>query len=101
MPDYLTIASTVLWLALMVFVEARSRATRREQERVNESLTRTQASLRQAEMAMARIRGGSMTHEEREEQRRSFAYGNANLANEAVTREMVDDAADAEEKGTP
>lgn len=28
----------------------------------------------------------------REEQRRSFAYGNAKLSNELVTREMVDRA---------
>jgi hypothetical protein len=35
-----------------------------------------------------------MTPEEQEAQRRSFAYGNAHIENERVTREMVDDAAD-------
>ena len=34
-----------------------------------------------------------MSDSERELQRRSFAYGNANLANPHVTRPMVDDAA--------
>ena len=34
-----------------------------------------------------------MTTEQQEEQRRSFAYGNTKLSNEAVTREMVVDAA--------
>lgn len=35
-----------------------------------------------------------MTPEEREEQRRSFAYGNVKLSNPEVTREMVDKVAD-------
>lgn len=35
----------------------------------------------------------TMTDEEQEEQRRSFAYGNANIENENVTREAVDQAA--------
>lgn len=35
----------------------------------------------------------SMTPEEREAQRRDFAYGNTKLANPAITREMVDKAA--------
>jgi hypothetical protein len=35
-----------------------------------------------------------MTPEEREEQRRSFAYGNAHLSNPNVTRAMVDRAAE-------
>lgn len=35
-----------------------------------------------------------MTPAEREAQRRSFAYGNTKLANEAVTRELIDRAAD-------
>ena len=36
----------------------------------------------------------SMTKEEAEEQRRSFAYGNANIDNPNVTREMINKAAD-------
>ena len=35
-----------------------------------------------------------MTDEKREEQRRSFAFGNANLANPNITREDVDRVAD-------
>ncbi len=36
----------------------------------------------------------SMSDSEREEQRRSFAYGNAVIDNPHVTRAMVDEAAD-------
>jgi hypothetical protein len=35
------------------------------------------------------------TPEEKEQQRRSFAYGNTKIENERITREMVDKAADA------
>jgi hypothetical protein len=38
----------------------------------------------------------AMTPAEREAQRRSFVYGNTKLAHADVTRDMVDDAADAE-----
>jgi hypothetical protein len=34
------------------------------------------------------------TAEEKEEQRRSFAYGNTKIENPRITREMVDKAAD-------
>lgn len=34
-----------------------------------------------------------MSDEEKEAQRRSFAYGNAHIENERVTKEMVDKAA--------
>jgi hypothetical protein len=36
----------------------------------------------------------SMTPEQREAQRRSFAFGNANIENERITRETVDQAAE-------
>lgn len=39
-------------------------------------------------------RGRTMSAAEQEAQRRSFAYGNAHIENERVTREMVDEAAD-------
>lgn len=42
-----------------------------------------------------RVRSYKMSPEEREAQRRSFAYGNAKLSNPRVTREMVDQAAEA------
>ncbi len=35
------------------------------------------------------------TPEEKEQQRRSFAYGNTKIENSRITREMVDTAADA------
>ena len=35
-----------------------------------------------------------MTGQQREEQRRSFAYGNAGLENDLITREMVDEQAE-------
>lgn len=35
-----------------------------------------------------------MTRQQREEQRRSFAYGNAGLENDRITREMVDEQAE-------
>lgn len=38
-------------------------------------------------------RKAPMTAEDKEAQRRSFAYGNAHIENERVTREMVDKAA--------
>jgi hypothetical protein len=36
-----------------------------------------------------------LTADEREEQRRSFAFGNANIENARVTRETIDREADA------
>lgn len=39
-------------------------------------------------------RGRPMSEAEQEAQRRSFAYGNAHIENERVTRQMVDDAAE-------
>ena len=35
-----------------------------------------------------------MTPEEREEQRRSFAYGNSKIGNDRITREIIDREAD-------
>lgn len=35
-----------------------------------------------------------MSDDEQEAQRRSFAYGNAHIENDRVTREMVDEAAE-------
>jgi hypothetical protein len=36
-----------------------------------------------------------LTSEQKEEQRRSFAYGNTKIENSRITREMVDREADA------
>ena len=38
-------------------------------------------------------RGIVMSPEEQEEQRRSFAYGNAKIENDLITRSMIDEAA--------
>ena len=58
---------------------------------------------RNFELLVDRARRIEMTPPEKEAQRRSFAYGNANIENSAVTREMVDKAAGelAEEKTAP
>ncbi len=39
-----------------------------------------------------------MTPEEREKQRRSFAYGNAKIENERITRRTINKAAEAQGK---
>ncbi|WP_420607260.1 hypothetical protein [Novosphingopyxis sp.] len=39
------------------------------------------------------------TDEQKEAQRRSFAYGNAKTENDRITREMVDDAAAKHPRG--
>jgi hypothetical protein len=36
----------------------------------------------------------SISDEEKEEQRRSFAYGNTNIENPRITRKMVDEEAE-------
>lgn len=41
-----------------------------------------------------KARGTKMTATEREEQRRSFAFGNANIENARVSRKMIDAAAE-------
>jgi hypothetical protein len=46
------------------------------------------------EQLVVLTRGLEMTPEEREAQRRSFAFGNANIDNPNVTRAMIDRAAD-------
>ena len=53
--------------------------------------------LRELEELLTKVRDVRMTPEEREAQRRSFAYGNAKGSNPAVTREMVDRAAEEHE----
>ena len=43
---------------------------------------------------LQRARSVEMTPQEKERQRRSFAYGNAKIENDHVTREMIDEAAE-------
>ena len=42
----------------------------------------------------------TMTPEEREAQRRSFAYGNTQIENSRITRRMIDEEADALRKAS-
>jgi len=52
-------------------------------------VTKTLAAL------IERARAVKMTPEEREQQRRSFAYGNTKIENDLITRDMVDEQAEA------
>ena len=42
-----------------------------------------------------KARAVKMSSRDREEQRRSFAYGNTKIENDLITREMIDEAAEA------
>lgn len=44
-------------------------------------------------LLLRRARGATITAQEREQQRRSFAYGNARIENKHVTRRMIDEEA--------
>jgi hypothetical protein len=50
--------------------------------------------LLEARALLERVRGASLSTEQLEAQRRSFAYGNARLEDETVTKEAVDQAAE-------
>ena len=41
-----------------------------------------------------RARGVTMSSSDREEQRRSFVFGNTSMGNDRITREMIDSEAD-------
>jgi len=45
-----------------------------------------------------RARSVRMTRAQKEEQRRSFAYGNTKIENERITREMVKELAEAKKR---
>ena len=49
---------------------------------------------RELEHLIERARNVKMTPQEKEEQRRSFAYGNTNIENPRITREMIDQEAE-------
>jgi hypothetical protein len=49
---------------------------------------------RELEKLLEKAKAGEMTAEEKEAQRRSFAYGNAKIENERITRETVDKEAE-------
>tara|TARA_R110002096_G_scaffold78557_1_gene184869 strand:- start:2908 stop:3084 length:177 start_codon:yes stop_codon:yes gene_type:complete len=48
----------------------------------------------QLKQMLERARRVEMSEQDQEAQRRSFAYGNANIENEDVTREIVDKEAE-------
>ncbi len=50
------------------------------------------------EKLLAAAKGHPIGQTEKEEQRRSFAYGNTHIENDRITREMVDQQADLLEK---
>jgi hypothetical protein len=50
---------------------------------------------RQLENLLEAAKKVVLTPEEKEQQRRSFAYGNTKIENSRITREMVDEAGDA------
>lgn len=45
-----------------------------------------------------RARAVKMTPEQREQQRRSFAYGNTKIENDLITRDMVDEQAKSQKR---
>jgi len=45
-----------------------------------------------------RARAVKMTGEQREAQRRSFAYGNTKIENDLITRDMVNEEAEAQKR---
>ncbi|MEE8622771.1 MAG: hypothetical protein V3T27_02665 [Alphaproteobacteria bacterium] len=47
------------------------------------------------EALLERVRNTRMTREQREEQRRSFAYGNSKIENDRITRETIDREAES------
>lgn len=47
------------------------------------------------ETLLEKTKNTQMTREEKEEQRRSFAYGNSKIENDRITREMIDREAEA------
>ena len=51
---------------------------------------------RELERLIERARNVRMTDAQREQQRRSFAYGNTRIENDRITREMVDEIAKAQ-----
>ncbi len=44
---------------------------------------------------LERARSARMTRDEKEEQRRSFAYGNSKIENDRITRETIDREAES------
>jgi hypothetical protein len=50
---------------------------------------------------LKRARGVTMTVAQKEEQRRSFAYGNTKIENDRITREMVNEQAESLKRRVP
>lgn len=54
---------------------------------------------KQLELLLEAARNHELSDAEKEEQRRSFAYGNAKIENPRITREMIDQEAEALNRG--
>lgn len=50
---------------------------------------------------LKRARGVTMTVAQKEEQRRSFAYGNTKIENDRITRKMVNEQAETLKRRVP
>jgi C4-type Zn-finger protein len=61
--------------------------------RSSERFTRRDPVVRRIDEIIEKAAKVQMSDEEKEAQRRSFAYGNAHIENERVTKEMIDRAA--------
>lgn len=86
--------------------EARACAAKMEEQQELMSkrhrIAKAAAALSPEAVAMANSGGAyarQMDSEEREAQRRSFAFGNASLSNPNVTRELVDEVAEQMKRG--
>jgi hypothetical protein len=71
---------------------ARRRNLELQRDEEGKKMTKKLAAL------IERARGLKMSPEHREEQRRSFAYGNTKIENDLITREMVNQLADAQKR---
>lgn len=69
-------------------LESDLRAQIKQQRRLENDMTHALKTLIEAAQTL------KQTEQEREQQRRSFAYGNTKFENELITREMINDQAE-------
>ena len=72
--------------------------TRHAKSALKRRADRKEKGLSDLETLFQKVRG-PVSAEEKEEQRRNFAYHNAHMSNPNITREMIDRAADKLKKG--
>jgi hypothetical protein len=61
--------------------------------------TMSEELAKQLELLLEAARSHELSDAEKEQQRRSFAYGNAKIENPRITREMIDQEAEALNRG--